>query len=50
MEKIKTILQNAKTNEAERKKLMTYGLGIVGWIIVAINYPFGWEMARYALF
>lgn len=50
MKKFKAMLQNVKTDSTARHKLMTYGFGIIGWIVIAINYPFGWEMARYALF
>lgn len=29
---------------------LVYLLGLLGWLLIARNYPFGWELPRYANF
>ena len=50
IQKIATTFRNAKTDEAAQKKLLIYLCGILGWILIVLEYPFGWQMAHYALF
>lgn len=34
--------------ENNRRKF--YILGVIGWILLAINFPFGWELPKYATY
>lgn len=38
----------ADPKQAEKRLLLA--LGVVGWIILVVNYPFGWELPKYANF
>lgn len=31
-------------------KRMTLALGLVGWILIALNYPFAWSIPEYAAY
>ena len=44
-ERAKTEARNARQN-----RMILYALGLVGWFLLALHVPFGWELPRYAFF
>ncbi len=31
-----------------RQQIMIYVLGALGWLLIYLNFPFDWELPRYA--
>lgn len=34
----------------QQRDAIFYVLGLVGWALIVLNYPFGWELPEYAAY
>ena len=44
-------VEGLRSDDAARQaKTIYYILGVIGWVLIVMGYPFGWDLPDYAAF